>query len=89
MNKKALISSVAKTSGLTVASATKAVDAVFDAIRGSLAKGEPVQLAGFGTFEVKHRNARTAYNPRTKEMIEVPEANVPAFKPAKALKEIV
>ena len=51
--------------------------------------GEKVQLVGFGTFEVRRREARTGKNPRTGEAIEIAASNVPAFKAGKALKESV
>ncbi|WP_408589293.1 HU family DNA-binding protein, partial [Novosphingobium sp.] len=65
MNKNDLIGAVADTSGLSKGDATKAVEAVFDAITGTLAKGEEVRLVGFGTFSVAKRKASTGRNPRT------------------------
>lgn len=89
MNKIALIGTVAERTGSTKKDAERVVNATFDVIAESLAAGDKVQVSGFGNFEVKHRNARTARNPRTKETVEVPASNVPSFKPAKALKEKV
>lgn len=57
MNKTELINSVAEAAGLTKKDATKAVEAVFDTIQATLAKGEKVQLIGFGNFEVRERAA--------------------------------
>ena len=57
-NKAELVSDVASATGLTKKDATTAVDAVFSAIQASLAKGEKVQLIGFGNFEVRQRAAR-------------------------------
>ena len=48
-----------------------------------------MQLTGFGTFEVKEREARVGRNPRTKETVEIPATRTPAFKASKALKDIV
>ena len=59
------------------------------AITASLIKGEKVQLSGFGTFEVKDRDARVGRNPHTKEAIEIPATRVPSFKASKALKDNV
>lgn len=65
------------------------VEFVFDCITNSLKNGEEVALSGFGTFLVKTRKARTARNPRTGEVVQVPSMNVPRFRPGKGLKEAV
>jgi len=89
ISKTDIISTVAEQSGLTKADAGKAVDATLAAIGGALGRGEAVSLIGFGTFSVKARPARTGRNPRTKEAIEIPASNAPAFKAGKALKDAV
>jgi DNA-binding protein HU-beta len=89
MNKGELVSSVAASAGLSKKDAEKAVAAVFDSITETLAKGEKVQLVGFGTFEVRSRAARTGHNPKTNESIQIPASQVPAFKAGKALKDTV
>jgi len=87
MNKTELINSVAELSELTKKDATKAVDAVFQAITDALQNGDKVQIIGFGNFEVRERAARKGRNPQTGEEIEISASKVPAFKPGKALKE--
>ncbi|AMA73581.1 MULTISPECIES: HU family DNA-binding protein [Aneurinibacillus] len=87
MNKTELIAKVSEMAELTKKDATKAVDAVFDAITEALKNGEKVQLIGFGNFEVRERAARKGRNPQTGEEIEIAASKVPAFKPGKALKE--
>lgn len=89
MNKTDLINEVAETAELSKKDATKAVDALFDAIQNTLAKGDKVQLIGFGNFEVRERSARKGRNPQTGEEIEIGASKVPAFKPGKALKDAV
>ena len=89
MNKAELIDAVSGRTGLQKAEATKAVDAVFDAITTALKSGDGVALLGFGTFNVKARAARTGRNPRTNEPIEIPASKVPGFKAGKALKDAV
>lgn len=89
MNKADLISKVAELSDLSKKDATKAVDALFDAITGALKKGDKVQLVGFGNFEVRKRSARTGRNPQTGQEIKIKASKVPAFKPGKALKDSV
>lgn len=69
--------------------ADKAVSAVFASIEEALAKGDKVQLVGFGTFEVRERAARKGRNPQTGAVIEIAAAKVPAFKAGKALKDAV
>ena len=86
-NKAELVNNVAAATNLTKKDATAAVDAVFASIQDTLAKGEKVQLIGFGNFEVSKRPAREGINPATKEKITIAAANVPKFKAGKALKE--
>ncbi|PWA12379.1 DNA-binding protein [Pueribacillus theae] len=89
MNKTDLINAVAEVTEISKKDATKAVDAVFDAITDTLKKGEKVQLIGFGNFEVRERAARKGRNPQTGEEIDIAASKVPAFKPGKALKDAV
>ena len=89
MNKTELIDAIAAAADLPKASAGRALDAVVDSITEALAKGDQVSLVGFGTFSVKHRNARTGRKPQTGATIQISAANVPGFKPGKALKDSV
>jgi len=89
MNKADLISAVADKAGLSKKSAEGAVNALTDIIGDALAKGDKVQLVGFGSFEVRKREARTGRNPKTKEEIKIPASKSPVFKPGKALKDTV
>lgn len=89
MNKTDLIAKVAELTDFTKKDASKAVDAVFDAITGALKDGDSVQLIGFGSFEVRKRSARKGRNPQTGAEIEIAASNVPAFKPGKAFKDAV
>lgn len=88
MLKKDLVDKIAST-GLTKRQAGDALDAVLEAVSGSLKNGEAVLLTGFGKFEVRTRAARTGINPKTLAKIKLPETKVPAFKPGKALKAAV
>lgn len=87
MNKTELISEVAGKTGMTKKDAEKVVQAFFDTVEGVLKAGDKVQLIGFGTFEVRERQARKGRNPQTGEEISIPAARVPAFKAGKALKD--
>lgn len=89
MNKTDLINKVAELSDLSKKDATKAVDAVFEAISDALQGGDKVQLVGFGNFEVRERQARKGRNPQTGEEIDIAASKMPAFKPGKSLKDLV
>ena len=90
MTKTDLVNAVAKATGLNKREAGAAVGAVLQAIENSLAKGDKVQLVGFGTFEVRERAAREGRNPQDpKKVIKIPSKKVPVFRPGKALKEKV
>ena len=89
MNKTELIAIAAENAGMTKKDTERVLNAALDAITASLTKGEKVQLSGFGTFEIKDREARVGRNPHTKESIEIPATNVPVFKASKALKDTV
>jgi len=89
LNKTELVSSVAEKAEITKKEAEKVVSAIFSSIEEALAKGDKVQLVGFGTFEVRERASRTGRNPKTGEEITIAAAKVPAFKPGKALRDAV
>ncbi|HEY8352902.1 MAG TPA: integration host factor subunit beta [Sphingomonadales bacterium] len=63
------------------------VSTVFDEITKALARGDRVELRGFGAFSVKYRQARTGRNPRTGATVDVAEKYVPFFKTGKELRE--
>ena len=89
MNKTELIAAAAQSAGLTKKDTERVINAAIDALTASLAQGDKVQISGFGTFEVKDREARVGRNPHTKETIEIPATKVPVFKASKALKDTV
>ncbi|MDD3156852.1 MULTISPECIES: HU family DNA-binding protein [Sporomusaceae] len=89
MNKTELVASVAEKTAMTKKDAEKALNAVFASIEEALAKEEKVQVIGFGTFEVKAREARTGRNPQTGAEIKIPASKNPVFKAGKALKDSV
>jgi DNA-binding protein HU-beta len=87
MNKNEFIDRVADLSNMNKAEATRAVDAVFDAITAALRKGDDVRLVGFGTFSAAKRPAREGRNPRTGETIQIPASIQPKFSAGKGLKD--
>ena len=89
MNKTQLIAAVAEAASISKKDAETAVSAVIASITKSLAEGEKVQIAGFGTFEVRERGERVGRDPRTSEEITIPASKAPAFKAGRALKESI
>ena len=89
MNKTQLIAAVAEAASISKKDAETAVSAVIASITNSLAAGEKVQIAGFGTFEVRERGERIGRDPRTSEEITIPASKAPAFKAGRALKDSV
>ena len=89
MNKTGLIEVVAEQADLSKAAATRAVDAVVNAVTEALREGDQVSLVGFGTFSVRERAARTGRDPRTGKSIQIKASKVPGFKSGKALKDAV
>ena len=89
MNKMELISAIAEKAELSKKDAEKALTAVVESISEALKTGDKVQLIGFGSFEVKNREARIGRNPKTKEEIRIPASKTPVFKAGKALKDAV
>ena len=89
VNKKALADAVSDKYELTKKASAEIVDLLFEEMITALKAGTPVEIAGFGKFVIKVREARSGINPKTKEKIQIPASKVPAFKAAKALKEEV
>ena len=63
------------------------VTTIFDEITEALARGDRVELRGFGAFSVKQRDARIGRNPRTGAAVHVAEKHIPFFKTGKLLRE--
>lgn len=63
------------------------VGTIFDEIIAAMARGDRVELRGFGAFSVKHRDARIGRNPRTGEDVAVDDKAVPFFKTGKLLRD--
>lgn len=89
MNKSELIDAIASSADLPKAAASRALDAVIEAIAGELKAGGSVSLVGFGVFSVKERAERTGRNPQSGATITIPAAKIPSFKAGKALKDAV
>mgnify|MGYP004519627453 FL=1 len=89
MNKSDLIAAVAAKTGETKKSAEASINALVDVIAETLAKGDKIQLVGFGSFEVRARAARKGRNPQTGKEMKIAAKKAPVFKAGKALKDAV
>ena len=89
INKSELTKEVSAKTELKQKDAEKGIDALIESIKENLAKGEKVQIIGFGSFEVRDRAERKGRNPQTGKTLTIPATKVPAFKPGKALKDAV
>ncbi|MGF6147120.1 Integration host factor subunit beta [Kingella potus] len=65
------------------------VKVLVDTMTRSLARGQRIEIRGFGSFDLNHRPARQGRNPKTGDKVDVPEKHVPHFKPGKELRERV
>ena len=89
MNKTELVAAMAKETNLSKKDVEAVLKSFTDVVADELKKGGKIQLVGFGTFEVRNREARTGKNPRTGEAIQIAASKVPAFKAGRALKDAV
>lgn len=89
MTKTEMIVELAERTDLSKVDAEKVLKAFIETVEDTLAKGEKIQLTGFGTFEVIERAAREGRNPKTGESMSIPETKSPKFKPGKSLKDLV
>jgi DNA-binding protein HU-beta len=89
MNKAELVDAVAQKTDTSKTRTGDVVDAMLDAIRHTLARGDVVQLVGFGAFSAGKRAARTGRNPKTGDAIEIPATKTVKFTAGKAFKDAV
>ena len=87
MNKTQLIQKIAENGNMTKKDAEVALKAVIDAISDAVASGDKVQVSGFGSFDVKTRDARMGRNPKTGEAVEIAASKRVVFTAAQALKD--
>lgn len=89
MNKGDLVEKIAAATGLTKKDCEATLNAFVDTIQGALKGGEKVAIAGFGTFDVSNRKARTGRNPQTGEEIKIAASKTPKFKAGKSFKDMM
>src|SRR4026209_516358 len=85
MIKVDIVNEVSKIADITKVKAEVAVDAVFDAMRVSMQRGDRIELRGFGVFQVKPRKRGIGRNPRTGKEVKIPPGRTIRFKPGKDL----
>jgi integration host factor subunit beta len=90
MTKAELIEEVAgKITVLTKRQTEIIINAILDGIRNTLARGDKIEIRGFGSFRLRNRRTREGRNPKTGTSVQVPAKRVPFFKAGKELKELV
>ena len=89
MIKVDIVNEVSKIADITKVKAEVAVDAVFDAMRLSMQRGERIELRGFGVFQVKQRKKGIGRNPKTGVEVKIPPGNTIRFKPGKELRNLL
>jgi len=89
MQKTDFIARVAEQSGVSKKTARQVIETALDTIAQHLATGEKVVLTGFGTFELRERQARRGVNPQTREAMIIPASRSPGFSASNSLKEMV
>lgn len=89
MNRTDLVNAIAEEAKISKQDASNALKAALNAITNALADGDKIALVGFGTFSVTEKAARTGFNPRTKQAIEIPARKTVKFKPGAELSDKV
>ncbi len=89
LSKSDIIDQIASEADMAKKDVKTVVDHFLESISNQLNSGGKVQLTGFGTFEVRERQAREGVKPGTSEKIQIPASKAPAFKAGKSLKEVV
>jgi DNA-binding protein HU-beta len=83
-----IVNEVSTAASITKVKAEVAVDAIFDAMRTSMQRGERIELRGFGVFQVKPRKRGIGRNPRTGQEVRIPPGRTIRFRPGKELQNI-
>lgn len=89
MNKTDLVNILAEEGNISKQAAGRAFTAMLDALQGAVKNGDKVAIAGFGTFSLVERAARTGTNPKSGAKVQIAASRAPKFKPGKAFKDAV
>jgi len=88
MIKADIINRVSEHANITKVKAVEAVEAVFEAMKVAMLKGERIELRGFGVLQVKPRTKGIGRNPRTGREVRIPPGKTIRFKPGKSLRAL-
>lgn len=89
MTKADIIARIATQTGLTKTDVRDIVEGFIDSVKFAYKKNDPLEIRGFGTFQIIERAPRIARNPRTGDVVEIPARKMPVFKPSRDLKKEV
>jgi DNA-binding protein HU-beta len=89
MIKADIVNKVAEMSDISRVKAAQAVDTVIEGLRNALARGQRIELRGFGVFQVKQRKKGIGRNPKTGVEVKIPPGNTIRFKPGKELRNLL
>lgn len=89
MNKKDLVSAIAKRTSLSKKEAEMALAAFTDIVADTLKNGDKVQITGFGCFEVAERNEHVGHNPKNGNQVLIPAYKAPKFRASETLKNML
>ena len=89
MTKADIVNEISKTTGIEKGAVLETVEKFMEVVKDSLANGENVYLRGFGSFNIKHRAAKTARNISKNITLTIPAHDLPNFKPAKSFVDLM
>ena len=89
MTKADIVYKIAKGTGVERRDTEKVVEGFLESVTDALKKGEHIEIRGFGTFKVVTRAPRIGRNPKSGDVVEIPERRAPVFKPSKDLRKRV
>ena len=89
MTKADIVNQIAEATGLTKTDTATVVEGFLSSVISAMQNGEHIEIRGFGTFKVVTRASRTGRNPKTGEVVRIPERPVPVFKPSRELRSSV
>lgn len=89
MTKAEIVARISKKTGIEKVAVQATVEELMNTIKETMSEGNQVYLRGFGTFEIKHRAAKTGRNITKNTAVEIPAHNIPKFKPSKEFLSMV
>ena len=89
MTKADIVNQIAEATGLTKTDTSAVVEGFLSSVTSAMQKGGHIEIRGFGTFKVVTRASRTGRNPKTGDVVKIPQRPVPVFKPSRDLRASV